>query len=436
MKKILVLGAGRVARPCVNYLLDQPDYQLTVTDLQIEHAQALAADHSRAEAVGLNADEDDLRPYVREHDAVICLLPARYLTTVAELCVEEATHMMGATYVSERMHKLHNEAENSDTLILTELGLDPGIDHMMAVQAAHELRGEGATIEGYRSLCGAIPSHEANDNPFGYKFSWSPEGALGAARRPARYLQDGQTVDIPGDETMQNGALAHVPGSGWYEFYPNGDATPYRTLYGMQDAAYLYRGTYRFPGWCETLAAMIQLGLLDEEPIGGADTRRSLTASLTATDGSPEAVAGYLGLPPYALVVQRIKWLGLLDSSPIPDGATSPREVTAQLMLDRLRYAPGEADMVVMTHEYDIRTANGNRERMVSSLIDLGEPGGDSAIARTTGLPIAIACDLLLRDKIDLRGVRIPVHPSIYEPSLAVLSDLGICGEERREPVH
>ncbi len=436
MKRILVLGAGRVARPCVRYLLDRPDYHVTVADQRRAHAEAVANDHPRAKAIRLDADTDDLREAIREHHIVVNLLPGPYITPISGLCVAERTHMIGAIYVTDEMKPLDEPARSSDTLILAEVGLDPGIDHMMAAKQVARLQKQGAAVEGYSSICGAIPAHEANDNPFGYKFSWSPEGTLDSVWAPARYLQEGELVQIPGDRVMHDTDLAYVPGCGWFEFSPNEDALAYRELYGVEEASHLYRGTYRFPGWCETMAALLELGALDDGEIPtGNRTRRELVASLTGTDGTPESVAHHLGLPGYSAVIKRIEWLGLLDDAPIPPGAGSPLELTAALMLDRLAYAPGERDMIVMTHEYLARYPDGRRERIVSSLVDRGDPEGDSAIARTTGLPIAIACDLVLRDEVQLRGVHIPVHESIYGPSLKILHEMGIRAEEERQPV-
>ncbi len=423
--------------PCVSYLLEQPDLQLTVADQDLENARLVVGDHPRGETMVLDVDREDPRPVIRDSDIVVNLLPAGYMSTIARICAEEGVHMVGATYATEDMKTLHRQAEESDTLLLTEVGLDPGIDHMMAARTIDELRGEGATIEGYRSLCGAIPAHGANDNPFGYKFSWSPSGALGAAKRPAWYLEGGHVVEIPGDLTMKSYALTHVPGAGWFEFYPNGNALPYRELYGIEEVSNLYRGTYRYVGWCETLAAMVKLGALDEDPLDLAGlTYRQLTAHMLEVedDGDLRAeMAKCLGVPGYSAVLERIEWLGLLDDENIPQEKGSPRDVTAQLMLDKLVYAEDERDMVVMTHEYVVRYPDGQRKKLLSTFLDYGEPGGFSSIARTTGLPVAVACKLVADGTIDLRGVQIPVSRSIYEPSLAELERLGIRSHERVE---
>lgn len=421
--------------PCVQYLLEHPDLRLTVADQQLANARRVVGEHPRGEAITLDVDQEDPRLAIAESDIVVNLLPAEYMAEIARTCVEEGVHMIGATYVTETMREYHRRAEESDVLILAEVGLDPGIDHMMAARTADELRREGMVIEGYRSLCGAIPAHSANDNPFGYKFSWSPSGALGAATRPARYLEDGREVEIPGDMTMKSHFLSHVPGAGWFECYPNGDALPYRKLYGMDEVRDLYRGTYRFPGWCETLAALVELGSLDEQErdLSGL-TYRQLTGHLLGAgdeDDLRPLLAERLGVPEYAAVLCRITWLGLTDDEQIPIDRGSPRDVTAGLMLEKLAYAEDERDMVVMTHEYWVRRPDGQRERLLSTFLDYGQPGGHSSIARTTGLPAAVACKLVVTGRIDLRGVQIPTSRTIYEPCLGELERLDIRARER-----
>ncbi len=437
MKKILVLGAGRVSGPCVGYLLDQPGFQLTVADQRIEHASTVTGDHPRGRAIALDVDCQDPRPLIREHDIVVNLLPGQYLTDITRICVQEATDIIGASYGTPQMQRMHSTATESGTLMLMEVGLDPGIDHMMAVSKIAEIRSEGGVVEAYRSLCGAIPSHEANDNPFGYKFSWSPTGALGAAKRPARYLENGEAVVIPGEEAMRNYSFTHVRGAGWFEYYPNGNALPYRELYGIDGARDLYRGTYRFPGWCETLAAMIELGALDDTRMDLSGlTHRQLVARLMGVEGEDDPrgqLARHLGLPEYSAVLRRIEWLGLLDDTEVPQKEGSPRDVTADLMFERLVYGENECDMVVMTHEFVAAHPDGTRRRVTLTLVDHGEPGGDSSIARTTGLPIAIACKLALHGKIGLTGLQIPVHEQIYEPVLRELQAMGITSQETVE---
>lgn len=438
MKQILVLGAGRVSRPCVGYLLDQPGFELTVADQRIEHASAVAGNHPRARAVALDVDHQDPRPLIREHDIVVNLLPGQYLTDITRLCVQEATDIIGASYATPQMQEMHSAASASGTLMLMEVGLDPGIDHMMAVNKIAEIRSEGGVVEAYRSLCGAIPSHEANDNPFGYKFSWSPIGALGAAKRPARYLCRGEEVVIPGDETMKNYALTHVPSAGWFEYYPNGNSLPYRKLYGIDEVRDLFRGTYRFPGWCETMAALVEVGALDDVQMDMSGlTYRQLAARLMGVVEGQDDLRGqlgrHLGLPEYSVVLRRIEWLGLLDDTEIPLKEGSARDATAGLMFEKLVYGDNERDMVVMTHDFVATYPDDTRKRITLTLVDHGEPGGDSSIARTTGLPIAIACKLALHGQIGLTGLQIPVHAGIYVPTLQELETMGIASAETVE---
>jgi|GEM_PF-77269 len=436
-KEILVLGAGRMAGPCVQYLLDQSTLQIKVADQNIEHARQVVDKHPRGEAIALDVLQENPRPLVRESDIVVNLLPPELMSDIARLCIDEHTHMVSAGGADDDVKEQHEHVKKTNTLILIELGLDPGIDHMLAAKTAAEMRSKGAAIEEYRCLCGAIPSHEANDNPFGYKFAWAPDAALGAAKRPARYLKDGRKVNVPGDTTMKEYFLDYAPGAGWFEAYPNGNSLPYPELYGMGEVTSMLRGTYRFMGWCETLAAMVDLGALDEEPADLADlTYRGLTAKLLEVEdsgGVRRQLAAHLGLPEYSAAMKRIDWLGLLQDDSIPMEEGSPRDVISQLMFDKLKYRKDELDMVVMTHEYSVRYADGENAKLVSSLVHYGEPGGYSSIAQTTGLPVAVACTLLAQGDIAVRGVRIPVSKDIYEPALKELERLGISVEQKAE---
>ncbi len=435
MKRILILGAGRVSSPCVDYLLEQPDLHVRVADADIDNARRVVGGHARGEAFAVDVDEDDPREEIAESDVVVNLLPKQYLSEIAAMCVQQKTSMIGATYVTDRMRSLHQQAAEAKVVIMGEVGLDPGIDHMMAAKEIDQLRKEGASVTGYRSLCGAVPSHKANDNPFGYKFSWSPSGALGAARRQARYLRDGREVEVPADQVMKQYCFSQVPGLGWFECYPNGDALPYRQLYGIEKVQDLYRGTYRYLGWCDTLAAMVELGLLDEAPVDSeCATYRQMTAGLLGVDGSCDLtaqLASHLKLPRHSAVVKRIQWLGLTEERPLPSGISCPRDATGRLMLDRLQYHEGQRDMVVLTHQYTARLPGGEGQKISSVMVDYGEPGGASAIARTTGLPVAVVCLLVARGEVQLRGVHIPVHPTVYEPCLRELERLGITSRRR-----
>ena len=253
MKKTLVLGAGMVSRPLVRYLLDQPEYHVTMASRTVSKAEKIINGHDRGKSVSLNVNDDALlEKLVAESDVTVSLLPYEYHVKVAKLCIKHKKHLVTTSYVSESMQKLDNEAKKAGVLLLNECGLDPGIDHMSAMRIIHGVEENGGKIIIFRSTTGALPAPEANNNPFGYKFSWSPRGVLLASRNAAKWLEDGKEISIPGEKLFENYTLQDVPGVGTFENYPNRNSLPYKDIYGLKDAKTVYRGTFRMTGWCET----------------------------------------------------------------------------------------------------------------------------------------------------------------------------------------
>ncbi|MDP7491645.1 MAG: saccharopine dehydrogenase C-terminal domain-containing protein [Candidatus Undinarchaeales archaeon] len=435
---VLVLGAGMVARPLVRYLLDLGGVRVIVADLDVERAQRLITDHPRGEARSLDAeDRGAMVSLVKDADVVVSILPPAYLQRVAELCVENGKHMVCTSYVDDALRALDAPAREAGVLILTELGLDPGIDHMSAISMIAREQEAGFKIVGFRSLCGALPAPAAADNPFRYKFSWNPRGVLTASKRPARYLENGQYVVIPGETLFEHYQLMEVENTGSFEYYPNHDAMCYRDIYGLGDVRTLYRGTLRYKGWCDTMKAIGRLGWLDEHHLEGVHGLRymDVTAQLIGAPAGADLtqrVAERLGLASTSPVIARLSWLGILGDVIVPEGAETPLDALCALMVGRLAYSEGERDMVIMRHEIEVEH-EGTCERVVATLVQHGGPGGDTAIARTVGLPAAIGVRLLLEGRLDLKGVHIPVTPEVYVPVLAELDGLGIRFTEHRQ---
>jgi saccharopine dehydrogenase-like NADP-dependent oxidoreductase len=442
MKRVLVLGAGLVTGPLVKYLLNA-GYQVTVASRTLGRAQALVGDHPHGEGIAFDVETDQngkaLGKLVGQTDLAISLLPYIYHIRVARACLAQGKPMVTTSYVTPAMRELDAAAKTAGLIILNEVGLDPGIDHMSAMQVIHRVQAASGRIDGFMSYCGGLPAPEANDNPFGYKFSWSPRGVLLAARNAAHYLRDGEEINVSGQDLFKHYWMLEVEGLGQFEAYPNRDSVPYRDTYGIGDTATMYRGTLRYPGWCDTMDRIRALGFLDEEkrPLGGmtyAEFMRSMVSPGRVQAGEKEAgdaraaVAAYLGIASDSEFIQKLDWLGLFADQPIqvPGGVFSPLDLLTRAMLNRMQYATGERDLVVLVHHFDASYPGNRKEHIVSSLIAYGEPGGYSAMARTVSLPAAIAIDLILRGEITTTGVQIPVVPELYEPILAGLKALGI----------
>ncbi len=410
-------------------------------DARADAAQALVAGHARARAVGLSIhDVDRLLALVREHDVAVSLLPAPLHPHVAELCVRHGKHLVTTSYVSPPMRALDGPAKAAGAILLNEVGLDPGIDHMSAMQVIDGVRKTGGRVSSFISYCGGLPAPDANDNPWGYKFSWSPRGVLTAGKNGAIFMRGGKRVEIPPSDLFLTRESVPVNGvAGWpaLEGYPNRDSLGYQGAYGLEAVDTMLRGTLRYPGWCETMKAIVDLGLLDETPT----TCPSMTLAewLAKLTGAPTAAAvrahvqAKLGLDASSPILKRFEWLGLFSNEPLP-GLSQPTTSLDQLAarMERLMaYQPNERDMVVMQHQF-VAEHDGKRERITSTLVQFGDPRGDSAMARTVGLPAAIATRMILERKLTAPGVHVPVSPAIYEPILAELASYDVRFVEQR----
>jgi saccharopine dehydrogenase-like NADP-dependent oxidoreductase len=438
MKNILVLGAGLVARPLVNYLLDLPDSGVVVADVEPARAEKLVAGHPRGRAISLDiSDRGALAAAIGGADLVVSLVPYTFHPVVAGLAIERGKPMVTASYVSPAMRELDGPARAKGVVLLNELGLDPGIDHMEAMRIIHAVHDAGGRVLAFTSWCGGLPAPESNTNPFGYKFSWSPRGVLLASKNSARFLKDGRIVSIPASDLFAAPELIPIPGLGEFEGYPNRDSVSYKETYGIPEALTVLRGTLRYPGWCETLRKMVGLGLLDETPKDrSGSTFHDLMKELSQAPPETEvrtAVAARLGLEAGSAVLSRLEWLGLFEARPLPVPEGSAFDNLAALMVEKLAYGAGERDMIVLQHEFLVRTETGRSERIVSSLVDYGVPGGDSSMSRTVGLPAAIGARLILEGRVRTPGVLVPVLPEIYGPILEELDSLGIRFVEKRQ---
>jgi len=441
MKKVLVLGAGRVARPCVQYLLRFEDTHVVVADLAEENIRRVTQGHPRSEAQVIPKGDDAARlvDSVRP-DLVICLLPPAFVAPVVEACVRTKTHMIHPAYLDDATKAMADDIARSGALCIAELGLDPGIDHMLAARTISTIHKNGGLVESFRSVCGAIPSAEANTNPWGYKLSWAPDSLIGASKRGARVMLQGQIHEWLAGETYEHVHLEEIDDLGCFEVYANADSLPYIETYGIPETKSIYRGTIRYPGWCETICMMNALGLVEEEKrdLSGKTFSDFMAeqAGASSREDAEGAVCRKTGLKSYSAVMLRFKWLGFFEEIPIPFDKGSPRDVTAFLFDKRLVYKDNEKDLVLLRDEYQaFYPENGRRLKHFSTLVDFGVPGGDTSVARTTGLPPAIAGRLVLEGKIVMPGLHIPVLPEIYEPVLAQLEQEGITIEERMEEV-
>ena len=382
------------------------------------------------------------------------LLPYVYHVMVAKHCVSHQKNMVTTSYVKPEMYALDVVAKEAGIILLNEMGLDPGIDHMSAMRIIDKVHDrQGAILEFY-SICGALPAPEAANNPFRYKFSWSPKGVVLAGNNDAVFLQNGKIVDIPTRNLFKNPFRVSFPEVGELEVYPNRDSMAYKEIYGIPEARTMFRGTFRYNGWCETLDAMKQLNLISAEKTNMAgmsyadmvmhqieqlnkqkfnqesgNAGKSSNASAhqhISTSTLSQQVAKFLGIPETAHAMDAMRWLGLFDQSPMNRMMDSTFEVTSDLMIEKMSLGQTERDMVAMQHTFLAAFSDGRKEVIRSRMLDFGTLDTDTSIARTVALPAAIGVEMILEGKINVKGVHIPVIPEIYNPVLDKLETMGI----------
>ena len=437
MKRVLVLGAGLVARPLVRYLLDK-DYQVIMASRTVSKAEAMIAGHPHGKALAHNLqDEAVLAQLIKDCDVAVSLVPYNFHPVVAKICIANKKHMVTTSYVSAAMQEQNGAAQKAGVTVLNEVGVDPGIDHMSAMRIIDSVRNRGGRIVAFKSYCGGLPAPEANDNPFGYKFSWAPRGVLLAGRNNAMYLADGRKVEVPSQRLFRDMHLMSVPNQGDYEAYPNRDSIGYIEVYGLQGIQTIFRGTLRNMGWCDCLYNFGKLGLLNLDEIDArgktyADMMRQL-AGASAGDDLAAAIAKKLGIPKESLPIRNLEWLGMFSNKKLGAEKISPLDAMGDLMYEKLAFRPGERDMIVLFHDFRAEFPGGKKERIVSELIDYGIPHGDSSMSRTVSLPAAIGVDMILSGRIKATGVLRPVTPDIYNPILDELVKLNISCKERTE---
>jgi saccharopine dehydrogenase (NADP+, L-glutamate forming)/spermidine synthase len=438
MKNIVVFGAGLVAKPLVRYLLDH-GFQVKVATRTVSKAERIINGHPNGVAKHLLVDDaEELEAAIKEADMAVSLLPYTYHVQVAELCIKHRKNMVTTSYVSDAMRALDGRAKEAGIIILNESGLDPGIDHMSAMKIIHDVEEKGGKVVSFRSYCGGLPAPDANDNPLGYKFSWSPRGVAMAGRNSARWLEDGKEVKIESKDLFATTHNLSVPDMGDFDAYPNRDSVPYVDIYGLHDTNTMFRGTLRYKNWCPTWKVLSQIGMLEMEEMDGLDgmTYRQFMARLIGADegGVKEALASKMNITVDSPAITNLEWLSLFGDTPLPDGVKDPLDILVSKLTGKMDYKPGERDMIILHHEF-VAEYDDSKVRIQSTLVNYGIPDGDSSMSRTVALPAAIGARMILEGKISEKGVHIPVTPDIYAPVLEELEKQGIKFVDRTEPI-
>lgn len=436
MKNILILGAGRSSTSLINYLLRHRQaygWTITVGDLNVESARSRLGSAVNLIPFDIN-DRTAAENAISQADLVISMLPAIFHIKVARLCLHYEKHLFTPSYVKDEMKQLAPEVAAKKLLFLNEMGLDPGIDHMSAMQEIDALKAAGHELLGFESFTGGLVAPESDDNPWHYKLSWNPRNVVLAGQEGAvKFIQEGKFKYIPYNRVFRRTELIDIEGFGTFEGYANRDSLKYIDRYQLQGVPTVYRGTLRRPGFCRAWNVFVQLGMTDDSYLmeGLKDMSfRDFTNSFLyyhPSDSVETKLFHDQGIPQDSEVITRLKWIGLFDNEPIGLDKGSPAQVLEHLLKKKWSLSPTDKDMTVMWHKFNYRDGlSGQLVEKHASLVVVGDDPINTAMAKTVGLPLGIAARLLLTGQLKQRGLLIPTLAEIYQPVLEELAGEGV----------
>ncbi|EWC45069.1 saccharopine dehydrogenase [Drechslerella stenobrocha 248] len=434
MPSVLLLGSGFVAKPTLD-VLDKDGVRVTVACRRVETAKQLIADCKNASAISLDVtNEAAVNAEVAKHDLVISLIPYTHHALVIKAAIKSKKHVVTTSYVSPAMMELDAAAKEAGIVVMNEIGLDPGIDHLYAVKTIDEVHKSGGKIISFLSYCGGLPAPEDSDNPLGYKFSWSSRGVLLALRNSAKYYKDGKVEEIDGPELMRAAKPYFIYPGYAFVAYPNRDSTPYRERYSIPEAQTIVRGTLRYQGFPEFVKVLVDIGFLKEDPV-----------DILATSATPQSwnkvLAHLLGAPSTAdedligaissktkfaspedktRIINGFRWLGLFSTDLVTNKG-NPLDTLCATLEKKMQYEEGERDFVMLQHKFEIEHKDGSRETRTSTLADYGVPGGYSSMAKLVGVPCAVAVQMVLDGRLNTPGVHAPLEVETAEKLRLVL---------------
>lgn len=435
MKKILVLGAGRSATTLIHYLngnAQKEGWSVSVGDADESSLKLKLENLRHIQGHVFNVENpEDRTSLINSHDFVISLLPWTLHVLVAQDCLDLSKHLITASYVTEEIRELAKQARAKGLFFMGELGLDPGIDHMSALQLIHRIRAEGDHITSFHSYAGGLVAEESDTNPWHYKITWNPRNVILAGQGTAQYKADGQYIIRPYNKLFAQAYPISIGTKESYEVYPNRDSLKYIDLYGLHGIPSIMRGTVRIRGFSRAWNALIQLGLTDSMTplhVEQGFTWKKLIQGIISGDGRmslEEQCAKYLGLNPGDPVMEQLIWLGIFNDESIGQSGLSAADYLQKLIEDRWKLEPGDRDLVVMEHR--IRYVKDGQEwECRSSLEYEGKDSNQTAMADLVGLPLGICAKLFLQGALTLQDEPLPFDPSVYNPIMKDLKETGV----------
>ncbi len=445
MRNILIIGAGRSSSSLIKYLLDKSSSEnlhITIGDLSLQNAKDKIKNHENASAIELDVfNEQQRSEIIKKSDIVISMLPARLHIEVAKNCLEFNKHMVTASYISKEMKALDKEVKEKGLVFMNEIGLDPGIDHMSAMKVINEIRDNGNEMLLFESFTGGLVAPESDTNLWNYKFTWNPRNVVLAGQGGAsKFIQEGTYKYIPYHKLFRRTEFLTINGSGTFEGYANRDSLKYRSIYGLDDIPTMYRGTIRKIGFSRAWNVFVQLGMTDDsytvedsENMSYRDFTNSFLA-YSPSDSVELKFRSYLKIDQDDIMWSKFVELDIFNANKkVNLKNATPAQILQKILMDSWTLQPDDKDMIVMHHIFGYKSKTGNHQ-IESSMVIKGEDQTYTAMAKTVGLPVAMATLRILNGEITTPGVQLPIEKEVYEPILKELEDYGVTFFEKEVP--
>lgn len=445
MRNVLVIGAGRSSSHLIQYLLNtsiKEQLFITVADVSVESAQEKIGSHPNAKAIAFDVfNETKRRETIKNTDIVISMLPARMHIEVAKDCLEFGKNMVTASYISKEMKALNKAVTKKGLIFMNEIGLDPGIDHMSAMQVIDRIRDNGGKMLLFESFTGGLVAPESDDNLWNYKFTWNPRNVVLAGQGgAAMFIQEGTYKYIPYHKLFRRTEFLRLNDNAKFEGYANRDSLKYRSIYGLDDIPTMYRGTIRKVGFSRAWNIFVQLGMTDDSyTIENSENMSyrdfiNLFLAYSPTDSVELKLRHYLKIDQDDVIWEKLLELDLFNpNKKIGLKNATPAQMLQKVLSDKWTLKSNDKDMIVMHHKFGYEL-NNKKNQIESSLVVIGENQTYTAMAKTVGLPVAMAAIRILNKQITSTGVQLPIHKEVYDPILSELAENGIVFHEKEVP--
>lgn len=420
-KKVVVVGAGRSATHLIEHLANlakEQAIELVVADMNLSHWTHLVG----VDCVEINIhDADKVKQVLQGAFCVVSMVPADFHVLIVRPAVEMGIHAFTPSYVSASIQDLNDLALAQDVLILNEMGVDPGIDHMSAMELIHRVKAQGMRIESFESYTGGLVAKRSDTNKWGYKISWNPRNiVLAGSSGHALFRENGKDRLLPYSKLFSEVVEVMAADKEIYEGYANRNSLTYVHDYGLDDALTVKRGTLRKKGFSHGWNFLVQAGYTNDATLVPSTilTWNDLSISLLGEQGVD-------ALKRDSQLFSQLDELGLFSSKALKKESQSCAAHLQNLLEEKWRLEHGDSDKIVMVHR--LRAIKDNEVyEYTSSLVIEGENERHTAMSKTVGMPIAFAVERMIRGEIKERGVRLPILPELYLPILKDLKNIGV----------